>query len=192
MLTTIFNNKVTDGRFSWVTKEKDIELLRYAIKLGYKAFESGNEPYASILAGPNGEILLEGLNSCFTDKDSTAHGEMNLIRQATQKYDPDFLWQCSIYVPGTPCPMCACAIFFANIGRLVTATTLNNSNTVSTWNIPTLTLTPKEIWIHGNKDIVISGPYPELSNECIAKLNGFNPLDHEFYQKSLPSLIKRV
>lgn len=191
MLLTVFGNTVTDERFSWVTKEKDIALLRHAIKLGYKAKELGNEPYASVLAGPNGEILEEGLNTCFTDNDPTAHGEMNLVRQAAAKYDPEFLWKCSIYVPGTPCPMCSCAIFFANIGRLVVATSIYDEGAYSKWNVPELRLTPQEIWKKGNKDIVISGPYPELAEECKAKLNGFNPLDYAYYQKTLSSLIKK-
>lgn len=95
-MLTLFGNEITDGRFAWVTPEKDIELLKYAIKLGYKARELGNEPYASVLAGPQGEILAEGLNTCFTDNDPTAHGEMNLVRQSAAKYDPEFLWKCSL------------------------------------------------------------------------------------------------
>lgn len=50
---------------------------------------------------------------------------------------------------------------------------------------------PCEIWKKGNKDIVISGPYPELAEECKAKLIGFNPMDYPYYQKTLPSLIKK-
>lgn len=190
MLETVFGNTVTDGRFSWVTPERDKELLLHAIKLGYKARELGNEPYACLLAGPDGEILVEGLNTCFTDRDVSAHGEMNMVREATKKFDPDFLWKCSAYVPGTPCPMCCCAIFYANIGRLVTATSIYDSGEYVKWQIPELKLTPQEIWKKGNKDIVIDGPYPELAEECKAKLVGFNPLDYEYYQKVLPSIIK--
>lgn len=191
MLKTVFGKTVDDGRFAWVTKEKDIELLRRAINLGYKAVENGNEPYASVLAGPDGEVLIEGLNTCFTDHDVSAHGEMNIVRQATQKYDPDFLWKCSIYVPGSPCPMCACGIFYANIGRLVTAASIYSEGTYTTWHIPELKITPEEIFLKGNKDIVISGPYPELAEECRAKLKGFNPLDHRYYQKVLPYLTEK-
>ena len=103
---TVHGNEVTDGRFSWVTPEKDIELLRKGIQAGFKALASGNEPYGCVLAGPSGELLLEGLNTCLTDHDPTAHGELNLCREAARKYDPEFLWRCSIYVPGGPCSMC--------------------------------------------------------------------------------------
>ena len=187
---TIFGNPITDGRFAWASPDKDREHLRHAIELGYKATAEGNEPYASILVGPDGEFLLEGLNSCITERDSTAHGEMTLLRKASKKYDPDFLWKCSIYVPGSPCPMCACAIFYSNIGRIVHATQINDSDNCKEWSVPTLSLSPLEILQKGNKDIVIDGPYPELMDECLKKIEGFDPLDFEFYQKSLPSLMK--
>lgn len=187
---TIFGNPITDGRFEWATPEKDKEHLRHAISLAYKATALGNEPYASILVGPDGEFLLEGLNSCLAGRDSTGHGEMNVIRQASQKYDPDFLWKCSIYVPGTPCPMCACAIFYSNIGRVVSAIQINDSDDYKEWNLATLSLSLREILQRGNKDIVIDGPYPELTEECLKKLEGFDPMQFEFYQKSFNSLIK--
>lgn len=187
---SVFDTPITDGRFMWVTSEKDIEHLRHAIRLGYTARELGNEPYASILVGPEGEFLLEGLNSCITERDSTGHGEMNLVRQASQKYTPDFLWKCSIYVPGTPCPMCACAIFYSNIGRVVTAIQINDVDNHKEWSVPTLSLSLREIFQKGNKGIVLDGPYPELATECLKKLEGFDPMDFEFYQKSLDSLVK--
>ena len=61
---TVHGNEVTDGRFAWVTPEKDIELLRKGIQAGFKSLAYGNEPYGCVLAGPSGELLLEGLNTC--------------------------------------------------------------------------------------------------------------------------------
>ena len=42
---TVHGNEVTDGRFAWVTPEKDIELLRKGIQAGFKSLAYGNEPY---------------------------------------------------------------------------------------------------------------------------------------------------
>ena len=48
---TVHGNEVTDGRFAWVTPEKDIELLRKGIQAGFKSLAYGNEPYGCVLAG---------------------------------------------------------------------------------------------------------------------------------------------
>lgn len=135
---TVHGNEVTDGRFAWVTPEKDIELLRKGIQAGFKSLAYGNEPYGCVLAGPSGELLLEGLNTCLTEHDPLVHGEMNLCREAAQKYDPEFLWQCSIYVPGSPCSMCTCAIFYTNIGRIVHATSIYDKQDYTVMDLPYL------------------------------------------------------
>lgn len=86
---TVHGNEVTDGRFAWVTPEKDIELLRKGIQAGFKSLAYGNEPYGCVLAGPSGELLLEGLNTCLTEHDPLAHGEMNLCREAPKNTIPN-------------------------------------------------------------------------------------------------------
>ena len=123
--------------------------------------------------------------------DPLAHGEMNLCREAAQKYDPEFLWQCSIYVPGSPCSMCTCAIFYTNIGRIVHATSIYDKQDYTVMDLPYLGLSPLEILRRGNKDIVIDGPYPELAEECMKKFEHFDPSGIEFYAKSAHHLMKR-
>lgn len=121
---TVHGNEVTDGRFAWVTPEKDIELLRKGIQAGFKSLAYGNEPvWAACWPGRRGAAPRRA-EHLLTDHDPTAHGELNLCREAAQKYDPEFLWRCSIYVPGSPCSMCTCAIFYTNIGRIVHATSI--------------------------------------------------------------------
>ena len=144
-----------------------------------------------MLAGPSGELLLEGLNTCLTEHDPLVHGEMNLCREAAQKYDPEFLWQCSIYVPGSPCSMCTCAIFYTNIGRIVHATSIYDKQDYTAMDLPSLRLSPLEILRKGNKDIVIDGPYPELAGECMKKFEHFDPSGIEFYAKSAHHLMNR-
>ena len=132
-----------------------------------------------------------GLNTCLTEHDPLAHGEMNLCREAAQKYDPEFLWQCSIYVPGSSCSMCTCAIFYTNIGRIVHATSIYDKQDYTVMDLPYLGLSPLEILRRGNKDIVIDGPYPELAEECMKKFEHFDPSGIEFYAKSAHHLMKR-
>ena len=128
-----------------------------------------------MLAGPSGELLLEGLNTCLTEHDPLAHGEMNLCREAAQKYDPEFLWPCSIYVPGSPCSMGNCAIFYKNIGRIVHATSIYDKQDYTVMDLPYLGLSPLEILRRGNKDIVIDGPYPDIAEERLKKFELIDP-----------------
>lgn len=83
---------------------------------------------------------------------------MNLCREAAQKYDPEFLWQCSIYVPGSPCSMCTRAI--STRISVVHATSIYDKQDYTVMDLPYLGLSPLEILRRGNKDIVIDGPIP--------------------------------
>jgi tRNA(Arg) A34 adenosine deaminase TadA len=83
------------------------------------AIEHGNHPFGALLADKDGKILLTAENSVVTDRDCTAHAETNLIRKACKAYESSFLSSCTIYASTEPCPMCAGAIFWANVRRVV-------------------------------------------------------------------------
>lgn len=93
--------------------------LRRAIAAAQRAQERGNLPYGCVLVDDQGEVLLEGENSLRTEGGCLGHAEINLIREAGRRYDFDFLHTCTIYTSDEPCPMCAGAIFWSGIGRLV-------------------------------------------------------------------------
>jgi tRNA(Arg) A34 adenosine deaminase TadA len=58
-----------------------------------------------------GEVIIEGENTVITEHDCLGHAEINMIREASKRYDHKFLNQCSIYTSDEPCPMCSSAIF---------------------------------------------------------------------------------
>lgn len=94
--------------------------LREAIALSKTAMEHGNEPFGSVLV-KDGEVLLRAENSVFTGHDMTNHAELNLVKLAAQHYDPAFLADCTLYTSTEPCAMCAGAIYWSGIGRMVYA-----------------------------------------------------------------------
>lgn len=167
--------KDTAERFAFFTPEKDRELLRVAIAEGVKARESGNNPFGAILVDNAGNILMRQGNTEISTHDRTAHAEAALARKASQAYETDFLWNCSLYTSFEPCCMCTGAIYWANIGRIVygvseadlLAETGNNEIN------PTLNLDCRTVLSRGQKEIVVRGPHLDLKAEAEASQAGF-------------------
>jgi tRNA(Arg) A34 adenosine deaminase TadA len=101
--------------------EADLLHLRRAIDLARTAREHGNHPFGALLIGAKGEVLAEAENSVVTDRDCTAHAEMNLVRLACWEYEEDTLAGSTLFTSTEPCAMCAGAIHWSGIGRVVYA-----------------------------------------------------------------------
>ena len=96
-----------------------IALLRRAIAESRKSREAGNHPFASILVGPDGEVLMTQHNAYMPDRDMTGHAERVLATRASIAYGHEFLRGCTMYTSAEPCAMCTGAIYWAGFGRLV-------------------------------------------------------------------------
>lgn len=66
-----------------------------------------------------GQIIGKGHNMTERLKDPTAHAEMIALTSATQAMGGKYLNDCTLYVTVEPCPMCAAALCWAQIGRIV-------------------------------------------------------------------------
>jgi tRNA(Arg) A34 adenosine deaminase TadA len=66
-------------------------------------------------------VLLEAENTVNTKRDCIGHAEINLIRLAWQQFDPATLRRCTLYTSTEPCAMCAGAIHWGGVGRVVFA-----------------------------------------------------------------------
>ncbi|QTX22811.1 nucleoside deaminase [Comamonas aquatica] len=99
--------------------ERDATYLRQAIELSRTARQRGNRPFGSVIVAPDGTVLGAGWNSNGESGDCTAHAEVQAIREACQRHDRTALEQATLYASGEPCVMCAGAIFWANIRRVV-------------------------------------------------------------------------
>ena len=97
----------------------DLRYLRYAIMIADRAREHGSPPFGAVLVSDRGRILVEGENTQGTTSDCTCHAETNLLREATRRFSPTLLSHCALYTNAEPCPMCAGAIFWSGIGRVV-------------------------------------------------------------------------
>lgn len=97
------------------------DLIRETIELSRSAVEKGNEPFGALLVDANGAVVLRVENSIFSQRDVTNHAETNLVRLAVAKFDADFLRGCTLYTSTEPCAMCAGAIYWSEIRRVVFA-----------------------------------------------------------------------
>ncbi len=148
-------------------------LIRRTFVLAQEARLAGNHPFGALLADSKGTIVLEAGNTVVTEKDCTGHAETNLMRLASKKFDRDFLATCSLYTSTEPCIMCAGAIYWGNVKRLVFG--LPESELLRlTGNHPenpTLSLPASEVYHLGHIDIQVIGPI--LETEARAVHNGF-------------------
>ncbi|MFB6842476.1 nucleoside deaminase [Streptomyces sp. NPDC056361] len=104
-----------------MTTPDDHTLLRRAIALAATAVDSGNPPYGSLLAGPDGTVLAEEYNTTLTDRDITAHPELKLARWAARELDADTAARTTMYTSCKPCDMCDAVIRGAGLRRVVFA-----------------------------------------------------------------------
>ena len=103
----------------------DEKFMRHAIRLGEKAalIDCTGGPFGCVIV-KDGQIIAEGSNHVVSENDPTWHGEMEAIRSAARKLANFNLSGCTLYTTGEPCPMCAGAIFWARIDRVVYASTI--------------------------------------------------------------------
>ena len=80
----------------------------------------GEVPVGAVLVDPaRGEVLAAAGNETEARRDPTAHAEMLVIRAAAAKIDAARLAGCDLYVTLEPCAMCAAAISFARLRRVI-------------------------------------------------------------------------
>jgi tRNA(Arg) A34 adenosine deaminase TadA len=97
----------------------DARWLRQAFAAALRARDAGNAPFGAVLVAVDGTFLLEAGNTELTTRDVTAHAELNAVRMATARFDAATLAGATLYASTEPCPMCAAAIFWSGIGRVV-------------------------------------------------------------------------
>ena len=92
-----------------------------ALKEAEIAASEGEVPVGAVIVR-DGEIIARAHNMTEQTKDPTAHAEMLAIRQASQRLGGWRLPGCHMYVTAEPCSMCAGAIVWARIEKLVIGT----------------------------------------------------------------------
>ena len=99
--------------------EKDDEhFMQEALKEARKAFELDEVPVGAVIVCEN-KIIARAHNLSEKLTDSTAHAEMQAFTMAASFIGGKYLKECTLYVTIEPCPMCAGASFWTQLGKIV-------------------------------------------------------------------------
>lgn len=98
--------------------EQDEQFMRKALDEAQAAFDEGEIPVGAVVVC-RGRIISRAHNLTETLTDVTAHAEMQAITAAANALGGKYLTGCTLYVTVEPCPMCAGAIGWAQIPRVV-------------------------------------------------------------------------
>ena len=100
------------------TDDKDEQFMRKALYEAQRAAEEGEIPIGAVIVC-NDRIISRAHNLTEKLHDVTAHAEMQAITAAADLLGGKYLSDCTLYVTVEPCVMCAGAIGWAQIGRIV-------------------------------------------------------------------------
>ena len=149
--------------------------IRRCIEVSRRSIEHGNTPFGAILVDPEGNILMEQENVEVTTGDCTGHAETTLAAKASKEYSKEFLNGCTLYSTIEPCVMCAGAMYWAGIGRLVYGASEERllQETGSHPQNPTLSMKCRDVFASGQKEIEVIGPIQELVEEVMEVHKGY-------------------
>ena len=145
--------------------------LRAVNAVARDAVAAGHHPFGALLVAPDGETVLMRQGNV----DAVNHAESVLARDAATRFEPAYLWGCTLVTTFEPCAMCAATQYWAHIGRLVygvsearlLALTGNHSEN------PTLDLPCREVFARGQKAIEVIGPMAAVEDEIAALHSAF-------------------
>lgn len=99
-------------------RQIDEKFMRLALNEARKALEEQEVPIGAVVVS-QGAVVGRGHNLVETLSDPTAHAEMQALTAAASTLGGKYLNKCTLYVTVEPCIMCAGAIGWAQIGRVV-------------------------------------------------------------------------
>lgn len=145
--------------------------LRHAIVLARQARERGNRPFGAVLVAADGRVLAKAENTQLTTGDCTGHAELNLIREVCGRLDVRALAEATLYASGEPCAMCAGAIFWGGIGRVVYGLDSAAIHAMAGDAPDQLRLSCREVLASGGRPVTVVGPL--LADEARRVFDGF-------------------
>ena len=159
---------------SQLPTEQDLALLRRTIARSEQSRARGRHPFAALVADEHGNVISEaGNNSMPPEGDPTQHAELVAAAKAARLRTPQQLARATLYTSAEPCCMCAGAVYWTGIGRVVYALSehallgLTGDHPEN----PTFSLPCREVFARGQRAVAVLGPL--LEDEAAAAHRGF-------------------
>ncbi len=144
--------------------DHDLAFLRQAISLAAAARNHGAHPFGALVVNASGQILVTARNNAVPPKgDPTQHAERLACSLVGRQFTPAQLSTATLYTSTEPCAMCAGAIYWTGIGRVIYALSesalysLTGSHEANS----TLRLPCREVFARGQRHTKVNGPFIE-------------------------------
>ena len=137
---------------------REEEFLRRAIELAREARADGRHPFGSLIVNAEGEVVVESRNNAVRPAgDPTQHAELLACAAAAKLLSYEELTACTLYTSTEPCAMCAGAIYWTGIARVVYALAETGllRYTGNDLENPTLDLPCREVFARGQRVTVV-------------------------------------
>ena len=149
--------------------ERDAHFLRLAFEIARRALSHGNHPFGAVLVDQDGNVLIEAENGYMPARDGTAHAERLAATEACRTLSSDIRATATLYSSAEPCAMCAGAIYWAGIGRVVYGLSERRLREITGDHPdnPTLDLPCREVFDRGQRPTEVIGPLLDDEAEAL-------------------------
>jgi tRNA(Arg) A34 adenosine deaminase TadA len=149
----------------------DQQFMQQALKLAAVAAQKGNEPFGAVLV-KNGEVVFTAENQIHTASDPTYHAELGMIRDFCSSQKITDLSDYTLYTSCEPCCMCAGAMVWSRLGRMVFSLSHEELAEIAGFNI-----------MIGSEEIFAKSPQqPEVTKGVLQQ--EAVPLYQKYFQKN--------
>lgn len=139
----------------------DERWMREAIAAARRGIASGQTPFGACIVRA-GEIVAAAHNTVWASTDSTAHAEVNAIREACRRLGRIDLSGCAIYSTCEPCPMCFSACHWARLDRIVYGASIEDAARAGFRELPV-----SNAWLKEASSAPVSLTGAILLEECV-------------------------
>ena len=141
--------------------------MREVFAVARRARAHGNRPFGALLVAANGAVLAAAENAQITEEQVLAHAEMNLLHRAVKEFSPDVLAASTLYTSAEPCAMCAGAIFWSGISRLVYGLSGDRLHELTGFSRQMLVASARDVLGRAGRQVEVVGPIFEAEAELL-------------------------
>lgn len=152
-------------------EQLDQVFIKQALNLAKKAAEKGNEPFGALLAKGD-RIVANGQNQIHSQSDPTYHAELGLVRTFCTTEKIVNLSEYTLYTSCEPCCMCAGALVWSKVGRVVYSLSHDELAEIAGFNI-----------MIGSDEVFEKSPFQPLVTKGLLKAEAQQLYRHYFQPK---------